>query len=374
MARRALILAALAVLASPAPAQLKEKKKELARIQSELRRTLEELEGLRSEESSLGQDVSRLQGLDADSRWRVRRLQDTIRRAEARRADLKARLDAASQVGGFWTAALTAETARHAALAAGRADFFGADELWAEEYRRLAIIEKARHLRGLKGFQRQTEVDEAQARQKSEGLAASRRRAQSEREGRRREYEAKKAQLEMTQSKVAEHTRRAKELEESATALNALLEKLAKAERWQKAVTKAALDVPRHSLPWPAEGRVLSGFGRERDPELGTWTVHQGVLIGAAVAAPVYAIAPGRVIFAGPFRSYGHVVILDHGSGFFSIYGSLGEILKEKGASTRAGEPIALSGPAPDGAGGRVYLEIRRGTQALDPRAWLEKK
>lgn len=378
MARRSLRPAALAALAAfaaaPAAAQTSQKK-ELARIQAELRKTLAELDAARSSEHALGQDVTRLEGLDANSRRRVERLQDVIRRAESRRAELKSRLDAASRVDGFWTAALSAESARHAAGQAGRADFYGTSELWADEYRRAAILEKGRHLRGLKGFARKTEAAEAVARKNAADLAESRRLAQAERADRLKEYEAKKAQLALAQTQVAEATRRAKELEENAKALTALLDKLGKAARSRKpAGVKAVLDVPRHSLPWPAEGRVLSGFGREKDKDLGTWTVRQGVTMATPAAATVTPVAPGRVIFAGPFRSYGRVVIVDHGGGFFSVYGNLGEILKDKGTDVRVDEAIARAGGAKDGSGGRVYLEIRRGTEALDPAAWLEKK
>ena len=188
MARRSLSLAALATAAlaafgaAPASAQVQQKK-ELARIQAELRKTLAALAALRSSEHALGQDVSRLEGLDTTSRRRVERLQDVIRRAESRKAELKSRLDAASRVDGFWTAALSAEAARRAAAEAGRSDFYGTPELWADEYRRAAILEKGRRLRGLKGFTRKTEAAEAAARKKAADLAGSRRLAQVERDG-----------------------------------------------------------------------------------------------------------------------------------------------------------------------------------------------
>ena len=376
LSRAAALAAAFATLAvAPVRAQSTQQKKELARIQAELRATLAELDGLRSSAKSLGQDVDRLQGLDATSRRRVERLQDVIRRAETRRAELKSRLDSASRVEGFWTAALSAESARHAAYEAGRSDFYGTPELWADEYRRAAILEKGRHLRGLKGFAKKTAAAEAGERKKASELADSRRQAQAERDGRRKEYEAKKAQLALAQTQVAEAARHAKELEENAKAMTALLDKLGKAAKYRKppAGVKAALDVPRHSLPWPADGKVLSGFGREKDKDLGTWTVRQGLTLATQASAPVTPVAPGRVIFAGPFRSYGLVVIVDHGGGFFSVYGGLGEILKGKGSDARAGEALARAGAAKDGSG-RVYLEIRRGTEALDPTAWLEKR
>ncbi|MEK7382458.1 MAG: peptidoglycan DD-metalloendopeptidase family protein [Elusimicrobiota bacterium] len=371
---RVLILAALAaVLAVPACAQAKQKK-ELARIQSELRRTLAELEELKGAEKDLGRDVSRLKSQDADSSRRVEHLQANIRQAEQRRAELKARLESSRQVVGFWTAALSAEAARHAATGAGSSDFRGSSQLWADEFRRAAIFEKAGHLRGLQGFKRKTEADEVAVRRRATELSKTRRKAQTEREGRRLEYEAKKAELEKAQVKIAASARRAKDLEESAKAMNALLDRIAQAGRWRKTGPVATLEIAKHSLPWPMEGKVLRGFGREKDAELGTWTVHQGILIASDIPAAVAAVSAGRVIFAGPFRSYGRVVILDHGGGFLSVYGGLGEILKTKGSDVRAGETIAHGGDSQDGPGGRVYLEIRRGTQALDPRAWLRQR
>ncbi len=374
MARGGLILATLApvllaaLAAAPAAAsKVSRKKKELALIQSELRKTRDELDRLRASEDSLGKDVDRLQTLDATSRRRVERLQSSIRDAENRRAELTSRLDSASRVDEFWSAALASETERESAALAGRSDFYGTEGLWADEFRRAAILEKAQHLRGLKGFRHKTERAAADARRRARELAASRRLAQSQRADRQKEYEAKKAQLAQTQVQVAAAARHAQELEENAKALTALIDTLGRAGRWRRGGPTPALDRPRHSLPWPAAGKVLTAFGREKDPDLGTWTVHQGVTIAAPSGGEVDAIAPGRVIFAGPFRSYGAVEIVDHGGGFFSVYGHLGALVKEKGDSVRAGEALARSA-------GRVYLEIRRGTQALDPMQWLRKR
>lgn len=373
MARRVLILAALLALsAAPAEAQLKAKSKELALIQVELKQTLKELEALRDAEKELGADVKGLESRDAQSHKRVESLQADIRGAEARRADLKSRLDAAKSVAGFWSAAIAYESVRHVSLAAAGSEAYGTRELWAQEFRRSAIVEKARHLRGLHGFRRKTEEAAAETGRRARDLDESRRRAVGERDGRRREYEEKKAALEETQVKVAAAARRAKELEESAKAMASLLEKLGKAAKYRKpagagAGAAAALDVPRHSLAWPVEGKIVRPFGRERDPQLGTWTVRQGVVFAPDPGAPVGAVAGGRVIFAGAFRSYGKVVIVDHGGGFFSVYGELDEILKEKGDAVKARQKLAR-------AGDRVYLEIRRGAEALDPAEWLENK
>lgn len=368
MARRVLILAGLLALsAAPAAAQLKAKRKELSRIQVELKQTLRELSELRDEERELGADVKGLESRDTQSRKRVEGLQSDIRRAESKRADLKSRLDAAKSVAGFWSAAIASEAARHTAVSSARSESFGTRELWAEQYLRGAIVEKARHLRSLQGFRLKTEVAEAESGRRARDLAESRRRIQSERERGLREQEEKRAALGQIQMKVASAARRAKELEETAKAMASLIGTLGKAGSSRQPGLTAHLALPKNSLPWPVDGKVLRPFGRERDQELGTWTVRQGVVFSAVSGAAVGAIAPGSVIFAGPFRSYGKVVIVEHGGGFFSVYGELAEIVKAKGDAVRAKEKLAI-------AGEQMYLEIRRGADALDPAEWLERK
>lgn len=368
MAHRVLILAGLLALsAAPAVAQPKAKRKELLRIQVELKETLRELEELRDEEKELGADVKGLESRDTQSQRRVESLQSDIQRAESKRASLKSRLDAAKSVAGFWSAAIATEVARHSALAAARSESYGTRELWADEFRRGAIIEKARHLRSLQGFRRKTEEAAAETGRRAIDLDENRRQIQRERDGRRREYEEKKLALEQTQVKVASAARRAKELEESAKAMASLLDKIGNAGKYRKPGTQSRLDLPKHSLPAPVVGKVLRPYGRERDAQLGTWTVRQGVVFSSQSGAAVVAVATGKVIFSGPFRSYGKVVIVDHGGGFFSVYGELAEIVKEKGAAVRAREKLAL-------AGEQVYLEIRHGADALDPADWLERK
>ena len=357
----------LALLPLPSRAQQKAKRQELSKIQNELKETLKELDELREAEKELGADVKGLESRDVKSRRRAEGLQSDIRRAEGRRSDLKSRLDAAKSVASFWSAAIASEAARDHASASSRAEAYGTRELWAEEFRRTALLEKGRHLRGLHGFRRKTEEAAAETGRRAQELEGSRRKLQNERDAGRREYEEKKAALEETQTKVAAAARRAKELEESAKALTALLDKLGKAGKYRKPGPVARLEIPKHSLPWPTAGAVVRPFGRERDPQLGTWTVRQGTEFSSTPGAAVVAIAPGRVIFTGPFRSYGRVAIVDHGGGFFSVYGGLGELVKAKGEDVNPGDTLAR-------AGERTYLEIRRGTEALDPAEWLEKK
>lgn len=133
------------------------------------------------------------------------------------------------------------------------------------------------------------------------------------------------------------------------------------------------------SLPWPVEGSVISGFGKEYRQDLKTWIFRDGIKVSARVGETVYSVAEGTVIYAGSFRSYGNVVILNHGSGFFTISGFLQEIYVDKGDTVGRRTPLGVAGlDSQQGSMGSgrtaLYFEVRRGTTPEDPVKWLNKK
>jgi murein hydrolase activator len=102
----------------------------------------------------------------------------------------------------------------------------------------------------------------------------------------------------------------------------------------------------------PAEGRVLTGVG-----ELNDAGVHaRGVALAVPAEAPVRAPAAGRVVFAGPFRSYGLVVILDHGQGWTSVITNLAALDVRQGGQVDRGSSI---GRAAGGDDPRLTVELR---------------
>ena len=115
----------------------------------------------------------------------------------------------------------------------------------------------------------------------------------------------------------------------------------------------------------------MHGFGRQVDAAFGTQTFHPGVVFDAPQGMPVEAVARGSVRFAGWFRGYGRLVILDHGDGYFTVTGHLdtldvavGDTVAGRQRIGNVGETGSLSGP-------RVYFEVRKGGKALDPADWL---
>lgn len=109
----------------------------------------------------------------------------------------------------------------------------------------------------------------------------------------------------------------------------------------------------------PVTGQVVTGLG-----ELSTTGVRaRGITIACTAEAPIIAPAAGRIVYAGPFRAYGAVVIIDHGKGWTSLVTGLG------GVSVKVGDQVAQGtaiGRAPGGEAPRVTIELRRRGQPMD--------
>jgi septal ring factor EnvC (AmiA/AmiB activator) len=127
-------------------------------------------------------------------------------------------------------------------------------------------------------------------------------------------------------------------------------------------------------LDWPVAGDVIYRFGRQRLPNNTTILWH-GIGIATPPGTPVRAIAAGTVRIALPLGTYGPSVIIDHGGGFYTVYGFLGDIAVRQGQSVQKGQTIGQSGGENSDQGPHIHFEIRgRDGQALDPIAWLRQR
>jgi septal ring factor EnvC (AmiA/AmiB activator) len=128
----------------------------------------------------------------------------------------------------------------------------------------------------------------------------------------------------------------------------------------------------RGSLPSPVEAGISQRFGRVVDAEYQTATLRKGVEFAAAPGDSVRAIAFGEVRYAGWFRGYGKIVILDHGDRYFTVMGHLAEIFVEVGDMLDTGETLGSVGETGSLTGPSLYFELRLGSEPLDPTDWLE--
>lgn len=160
----------------------------------------------------------------------------------------------------------------------------------------------------------------------------------------------------------------------------ALAKELAEAAEKLKKIITARIKSPRHHgllakykgrLPMPAKGVVVRFFGLEHDRRFKTVTEHKGIDIEAPLGTEVKAIFPGQVIFASWLKGYGNLIIIDHGEGYYSIYGHLLEFKTKINKNIRQREVIGSVGDTDSLIGPALYFEIRRHGKPQDPLEWV---
>lgn len=114
----------------------------------------------------------------------------------------------------------------------------------------------------------------------------------------------------------------------------------------------------------PVAGRVVTGLGELSDAGVRS----RGLTLATAAGAGVVAPAAGRIAYAGPFRAYGMIVIIDHGGGWTSLITGLGALSARVGQTVVQGAPVGRAGTGDDP---RVTVELRRRDRPIDMTALL---
>lgn len=137
---------------------------------------------------------------------------------------------------------------------------------------------------------------------------------------------------------------------------------------------RIALSDARGLLSLPVSGEIIRRFGA---PD-GFGGNERGVIIAARPESVVTSPSDGWILFAGPYRSYGRVLIINAGNGYNFVLTGLNHTSVEIGQFVLAGEPVGAMGVSPSearGTGGApsplsLYLELRKDGQPIDPAPW----
>ena len=127
------------------------------------------------------------------------------------------------------------------------------------------------------------------------------------------------------------------------------------------------------ALDWPVQGSIMYSFGRAINPN-NTSIRWNGIGIEAALGTPVKAISDGEIMVAEPIGTYGTTVIIQHGGGDYSVYGSLQRVSVVKGAKVKKGQVIGTVGQSDPDMAPHLHFEIRPKGRATDPLTWLQQK
>lgn len=211
----------------------------------------------------------------------------------------------------------------------------------------------------------------------------------------------KQAAAELASQDLALEKKRAEELAEKATTLKQLLAALEEqrkvAEAKASAETKARLEAERQlkekqnqplmafskaqgQLNFPVQGQLSKTFGLDT----GFGSTLDGIVIATEKQAQVTAPVGGTIEFAGKFRSFGQMVIINPGDGYLVLLAGLTQVTATHGQSVKAGEPLGEMGDKPSKmaqTGGltkdltnattpMLYVEFRHNGDPVDPAPW----
>lgn len=162
-------------------------------------------------------------------------------------------------------------------------------------------------------------------------------------------------------------------LSRESQSLQELLHKLEASEQAQRSRAQPSkatarlrnFDGKKGSARAPVAGDILHRFG---DTQKANGT-YRGMVFKARAGATVVAPYDGSVVFTGPFRDYGNMVLIKHKNGYISLIAGLGKVQVALSQATRRGEPI---GTMPESGPAEAYVELRdAGAKPIDPADWF---
>jgi septal ring factor EnvC (AmiA/AmiB activator) len=123
----------------------------------------------------------------------------------------------------------------------------------------------------------------------------------------------------------------------------------------------------------PVNGKITSLYGPYKNPEYNITNFRSGIDIKADNGEPVRSVFKGTVLYSSWFKTYGNMIIIDHGKNFYTVYAHLEEAFKAKGDDVETGEVIATVGDTGSMTGAKLYFEVRHHGKPINPMPWFKK-
>lgn len=348
-------------------------------ISSQLNSKKKELDKLKSEERRIAGEISRLKKNEKRASARKKKLAEELSALKRKASETKRKYDSLETARKMLAGDLSGVFVLYGMQKHFYSDYYGGFELSDELLIKSALKNKHAVLKKMSGESAKVNEDLQKMGQTNSELKSKTEDLDKKLSSYKSEYKEKNSELKKSRERQAVLAKEVSELQKSARELTKLVSQLQPRDNTKK-TDETELPIKRNSLPWPAEGNIISHFGKEMVPELKTWIVRDGIRIATSGRRTVSSVMEGKVIYAGKFRGYGNVVIIDHEKGFFTIYGMLSRIDVSDGQKVAALTVVGLSGTdvqtvksgmSDDTA---VYFEIRKGVKAVDPMRWLRNK
>ena len=132
-----------------------------------------------------------------------------------------------------------------------------------------------------------------------------------------------------------------------------------------------ALEANKGLFSWPTRGRVSSEYGYRRSPINGKRLFHNGIDISAPRGTPVWAALSGQVGYAGRDNTYGNYIVINHESGYRTLYAHLHVVRVKVGDSVETAQHIGDVGSTGLSTGAHLHFAVNQNGIILNPRTLL---
>lgn len=126
-------------------------------------------------------------------------------------------------------------------------------------------------------------------------------------------------------------------------------------------------------LNMPVNGKIIEKYGEYIVPDADVKILHKGIKIAPYKSEKIEAVAKGTVVFADNVKNFNNLVIIDHGSSYYTVYGNMDSLSVRSGQKVSAGKAVGTVNVDPDLNVSYLYFELRKKEQALNPLLWFKK-
>ncbi|MEW5691681.1 MAG: peptidoglycan DD-metalloendopeptidase family protein [Candidatus Hydrogenedentota bacterium] len=162
---------------------------------------------------------------------------------------------------------------------------------------------------------------------------------------------------------------RNREIQESLDNLNKTIENLLKKRKLleeEELALKREFDAKRGNLIWPCDRNKIIGY------QFNPYENSKGIKITIPEGCNVYAVSPGKVVYADWMKGFGRLILIDHGGGYYTLYGHLSSIDIEVDKEVKTKDVIGKTGQTGSDEGPVLYFEIKYTNKSVEVKKWLK--
>ena len=234
-------------------------------------------------------------------------------------------------------------------------------------YHRYIFVARLEQMHNIKKILERIGLNKQQIKKQTQVLEALESKQQQQKQELAQSQQEYNKILSSLKDKIAVQNQKLQQLISSKRNLERLIDRLSRTSPRQKiAISPKVMAQLCQKFVWPTKGTIAVHFGSPIEQSSWSWS---GIIVLAPEKQGVRAISSGKVVYADWFAGYGLLLIIDHGSGYMSLYGHNHGFCKKLNDRVEAGEVVATVGKSGNDQSG-LYFAIRYNGKPVNPEQW----